>query len=67
MESRFTLQVAVENAAFGEDPTDELVRILRETANRMDEGDTYDTFRTILDANGNDVGRFALKPESYYS
>jgi hypothetical protein len=41
------------------------VRILRAVADRIESGDEYQMFRTIFDANGNDVGRFALKDESY--
>jgi hypothetical protein len=61
----FTVKIDTGNDAFADYPTPELVRILRDIARRMEEGDTYDTFRTILDANGNDVGRFALKEDWY--
>ena len=63
----------------GEDPTDnrrfglcqcgamqaELAGILRETARRIEERGLSGFFETIYDSNGNDVGRFALKPDSY--
>jgi hypothetical protein len=59
----FTVAVHTEGAAFAPDPGPELCRILRAIADRIEGGDSYDTFRTILDVNGNDVGRYALKPE----
>jgi len=63
----------------GEDPSDsrrfgicqcetmreELAGILRETARRIEERGLSGFFETIYDSNGNDVGRFALKPDSY--
>jgi hypothetical protein len=35
-------------------------RVLRKIASQLDEWDGYDKFQTILDANGNDVGRWKL-------
>jgi hypothetical protein len=63
--SRFQLFVNTDNEAFQDDPSTELVRILRDVASRIECGDMYDMFRTILDVNGNDVGGFALKPDDY--
>lgn len=60
---RFTLQFAADNAAFEPDPNQEIARILREVANRIESGDSFNTFRNIYDANGNIVGVFALKEE----
>ena len=40
----------------------ELARILREIADRIDNGIDYGWYQTIRDVNGNDVGRYALKP-----
>lgn len=62
----FTLTIDTENAAFtdGGDymPGDEVVRILRDVAMRIEsEGGTMLPWaHTILDVNGNDVGRFAI-------
>lgn len=42
----------------------ELARILREIADNVEDGAPW-AYQTILDVNGNDVGRYALKPESY--
>jgi hypothetical protein len=64
--ARFTVQLTADNDSFEPDPGPELARILRGIADRIEAGDTYDTFRTILDVNGNDIGRFALKPDWYY-
>lgn len=69
MRHTFTVKIACDNAAFCEDddPTyrsaaPELARILREIADQIDAGRRYDFFQTIRDVNGNDVGRYALKP-----
>lgn len=40
--------------------TTEYARILREIAANLDPWDGYDKFQTILDTNGNDVGRWKL-------
>lgn len=65
-ESRtFTVALTADNEAFGEDPAHEVTRILRAIADRIDREGLSGYFETILDANGNDVGRFALKPASY--
>lgn len=54
------------NAAFFEnEPTSEIVRCLRAVADRIESGDSFDTFRNIHDANGNTVGTFAIKPDDY--
>lgn len=62
---RFTLNLSTENSAFEPDPAPELARILRAVAERIERGDEIGQFLTIHDANGNDVGRFALKPDDY--
>lgn len=70
MKHTFKLSIDCKNAAFceGDTPTPEsaapeLVRILRAVANRIESGDTFDTFRNIQDINGNIVGTFAFKKE----
>lgn len=70
MKHTFKLSIDCANAAFCEDDTPtqestapELARILRAVADRIDSGDTFDTFRNIQDINGNTVGTFALKTE----
>lgn len=72
---KFILNVSTDNAAFhrdtGEewehDPGPELARILRKIADKVEHEplETYTMFQTILDVNGNDVGRYALKPDDY--
>lgn len=50
------------NAAFDGNPTDEVVRILREAADRLergDDGDDGDGFR-LNDINGNACGRVTI-------
>lgn len=70
MKHTFKLSIDCANAAFCEDDTPtpesaapELVRILRAVADRIDSGDTFDTYRNIHDTSGNTVGTFALKAE----
>ena len=43
----------------------EIIRILRAIADRIDRDGLSGFFETIHDLNGNDVGRFAIKPDSY--
>jgi hypothetical protein len=59
----FRLNVHTDNAAFDPDPAPELARILRAAAERIESGEYIGHYLTILDVNGNDVGRFALKNE----
>ena len=70
MKHTFKLSIDCANAAFceGQTPTPEsaapeLARILRAIAERIESGDTFDTFRNCHDINGNTVGTFALKSE----
>ena len=70
MAHTFTIKIDCGNDAFT-DPRDgsttpdsaasELARILRAIADKIDNGQDYRMFQTILDVNGNDVGRYALK------
>ena len=70
MTAKFTLAIKCEGAAFDDDETGavthesaapELARILRDVARRIEDGDSFDTFRNCRDINGNIVGTFALK------
>jgi hypothetical protein len=63
--TRFTVTISTDNAAFNPDPAPELARILRAIADRIDRGEDIRMYQTILDVNGNDVGRFAHKPGWY--
>ena len=70
MKHTFKLSIDCGNAAFCESDTPtqesaapELARILRAVADRIESGDTFDTFRNMHDINGNIVGTFALKTE----
>lgn len=63
--SVFRLYIRTDNAAFddGNKPA-EVVRILRDIADRIEAGAEVPYFyQTILDINGNDVGRYAEKDE----
>lgn len=58
--SEFTLNINTDNDAFDEDygPL-EIARLLRQTADRIENGDWYPGHtRSILDINGNRVGGF---------
>lgn len=57
----FRLEFSTDNAAF--DPLDgEVVRILREVADRIDRvGIDYGDRRTVHDLNGNTVGSFKVE------
>jgi len=57
--ARFTVQMTCDNAAFADDMTGEIARILRTIADRLDLADA-DFYQTIRDINGNDVGRYRL-------
>ncbi len=71
----FHLNIHCDSAAFHDEiegdfsPEVELARILRRIADEIVGGkfsidENYGTsYETIFDLNGNDVGRFALKPE----
>lgn len=70
MAHTFTVKIDCGNAAFTNDTQDgvttdsaapELARILREIADQIEGGVNYAWFKTILDVNGNDVGRYAMK------
>lgn len=63
---RFVINLTLDGAAFEPDPAPELARILRGIAGRIEAGECDQskwlgrTWKTILDTNGNDVGRFRL-------
>lgn len=59
----FRLYIQTDSAAFDGDPAPELARILRAIAERIEAGEELSHYLTIFDANGNDVGRYALKDE----
>ena len=70
MTAKFTLSIKCSGFAFDDDETGavthesaapELARILRDVARRIEDGDSFDTFRNCRDINGNIVGTFALK------
>lgn len=60
---KFILNLSTDNAAFEDDS--EIPRILRKIADDIDAGKDIAMFQTIFDVNGNDVGRYALKDDSY--
>lgn len=52
---RFSLEIACDNAAFADDTTGEVARILRAVADRLD-GQFIGPSISMLDGNGNHVG-----------
>jgi hypothetical protein len=56
MSTEFKLTVEMENAAFSDDENAELVRILRDAAQRIEDGAVSGYLR---DVNGNKVGEFS--------
>ena len=69
MIARFTLSIKCSGFAFDdetgavthESAAPELARIIHDVARRIEDGDSFDTFRNCRDINGNIVGTFALK------
>lgn len=61
---RFILYIDLENAAFTEKPVLEISRILNEISQKIkNQGIEYiNHYKTIFDYNGNDIGRYAVKP-----
>lgn len=61
---KFTLSIDTTNAAFfdeetGRETVEQISQILREVADRLDQGDWYEGHtRTIRDINGNRVGSY---------
>ncbi len=58
----FQIHISTDNAAFEDDS--EIPRILRKIADDIDNGRDISMFQTILDANGNNVGRYGLEDNS---
>lgn len=58
---KFSIKIDSDNAAFADDPMAEIARILRETADRIDNGTVYSS-HPVGDINGNMVGTIAFKP-----
>lgn len=56
------VKIRTGNAAF-DPPEMEAARILRVIADRIERGEATGKFQTVMDLNGNDVGRFKLAPE----
>ena len=58
MSQRFVLIIDIENDAFADEPMTEVSRILRATAERIEDGGIE---ATIRDLNGNTVGNYGIK------
>ena len=56
----FQLPLDCDNDAFADDPAAEVARILPNVVDPLDVGETFDDYQTLLDENGNDVGRARL-------
>jgi hypothetical protein len=59
--AKMKLEIATDNAAFGEEPGQELALILREIANHLEAGMNPKAYFTapIRDTNGNTVGKYS--------
>lgn len=57
----FRVSFSIDGASFEDAPATEVGRILRETASRVEDGETDFTIR---DANGNSIGRIWVGPEA---
>lgn len=57
---RFTVTFACDNAAFGDEPETEIVRILNEIAARVEREGIQDADDAIFDCYGNRVGRWDI-------
>lgn len=57
----FRLYFDTDNASFEDNERAEIARILRKVADRVESPTDISHYLTIFDANGNDIGRFALK------
>ena len=56
-----TIKINTQNSAFeGDSLQSETIRILKDIIRRIEEHDDLHHYRTIFDANGNDVGRVKL-------
>ncbi len=63
--SKFNLFIQCDNAAFDDMPA-EVCRILRSVADRIErDNEVPAMYQTIRDINGNDVGRYAIKPDDH--
>jgi len=62
---KFTLEINCDNAAFEDEPATELGRILREIAQKVEDGFLGSLgateYRLAFDINGNHVGSYSLK------
>lgn len=57
----FTVKFSCDNAAFDEGREAEISRILHVIASRIESHGLSGYYETIRDANGNDIGRYAIK------
>lgn len=62
-QKQFKLYIDIDNDAFAPNPQDEIARILKAIADKIQNAsqDTISFYQTIYDINGNDVGRYAIK------
>ncbi len=61
----FVLKIVADTAAFADGrETQEIARILRATADRLESNQSFAMYQTLHDINGNDVGRAKLAPAS---
>jgi len=59
----FTIKINMDNAAFSENPNDELLRVIAQATRKIDNNcidDLLDDVYKLRDTNGNIVGEFEL-------
>lgn len=62
---KFNFYAYLDNAAFENNPAFELARIMRETADKIEQSGEIPTYyQNVKDYNGNIIGRYAAKPET---
>ncbi len=62
------VRIQIGGEAFGSYPCEELARVLRGLADKLDTCDSVDNmeqFRPLYDRNGNVTGYYAVKPAGY--
>lgn len=53
---RFEVRIDCNNAAFGDDPRLEVMRLLEELTSKVGRHNGYDKWQSLMDGNGNVVG-----------
>lgn len=60
---KFRLNLNCDNAACDDAPEQEIARILRDAADRIENGDLPRSYTNVRDTNGNTVGAYRMREE----